>query len=150
MDVMPMTPNGKINRKALPAPELQRTTEYEAPKGEMEELFCTIFSDILKIKEVGATDNFFEIGGTSINAIKVIVEASKHGVQIVFNDLFNLKTPRALAQTLSQPLPVKEGSDYTQGQKQSEEVSAPLPHREGPGESLNALLSRVLHDVVIL
>ena len=97
MDVMPMTPNGKINRKALPAPELQRTTEYEAPKGEMEELFCTIFSDILKIKEVGATDNFFEIGGTSINAIKVIVEASKHGVQIVFNDLFTQKTPRALA-----------------------------------------------------
>ena len=97
MDVMPMTPNGKINRKALPAPELQRTTEYEAPKGEMEELFCTIFSDILKIKEVGATDNFFKIGGTSINAIKVIVEASKHGVQIVFNDLFTQKTPRALA-----------------------------------------------------
>ena len=101
MDVMPMTPNGKINRKALPAPELQRTTEYEAPKGKMEELFCTIFSDILKIQEVGATDNFFEIGGTSINAIKVIVEASKHGVQIVFNDLFNLKTPRALAAFVS-------------------------------------------------
>ena len=101
MDVMPMTPNGKINRKALPAPELQRTTEYEAPKGEMEELFCSIFSDILKIQEVGATDNFFEIGGTSINAIKVIVEASKHGVQIVFNDLFTQKTPRALAAFVS-------------------------------------------------
>ena len=101
MDSMPMTPNGKINRKALPVPEMKRATEYEAPKGEMEELFCSIFSDILKIKEVGATDNFFEIGGTSINAIKVIVEASKHGVQIVFNDLFNLKTPRALAAFLS-------------------------------------------------
>ena len=97
MDAMPMTPNGKINRKALPAPEMKRATEYEAPKGEMEELFCSIFSDILNIKEVGTTDNFFEIGGTSINAIKVIVEASKHGVQIVFNDLFNQKTPRALA-----------------------------------------------------
>ena len=97
MDSMPMTPNGKINRKALPAPEMKRATEYVAPKGEKEELFCTIFSDILKIKEVGATDNFFEIGGTSINAIKVIVEASKHGVQIVFNDLFTQKTPRALA-----------------------------------------------------
>ena len=101
MDVMPMTPNGKINRKALPIPELQRTTDYVAPVGEMEELFCTIFSDILKIQEVGATDNFFEIGGTSINAIKVIVEASKHGAQIVFNDLFNLKTPRALAAFVS-------------------------------------------------
>ena len=97
MDSMPMTPNGKINRKALPAPEMKRATEYEAPKGEKEELFCSIFSEILKIKEVGATDNFFEIGGTSINAIKVIVEACKHGAQIVFNDLFNLKTPRALA-----------------------------------------------------
>ena len=97
MDVMPMTPNGKINRKALPVPEIKRATEYEAPKGEMEELFCNIFSDILKIQEVGATDNFFEIGGTSINAIKVIVEASKHGIQIVFNDIFTQKTPRALA-----------------------------------------------------
>ena len=101
MDTMPMTPNGKINRKALPAPEMKRATEYVAPMGEKEELFCTIFSDILKIKEVGATDNFFEIGGTSINAIKVIVEASKHGAQIVFNDLFNLKTPRALAAFVS-------------------------------------------------
>ena len=101
MDAMPMTPNGKINRKVLLAPEMKRATEYEAPKGEKEELFCNIFSDILKIKEVGATDNFFEIGGTSINAIKVIVEASKHGVQIVFNDIFNLKTPRALAEYVS-------------------------------------------------
>ena len=101
LDVMPMTPNGKINRKALPVPEMKRATEYEAPKGEMEELFCSIFSDILKIKEVGATDNFFEIGGTSINAIKVIVEASKQGVQIVFNDLFTQKTPRALAAFVS-------------------------------------------------
>ncbi len=101
MDTMPMTPNGKINRKVLPVPEMKRATEYEAPKGEKEELFCNIFSDILKIKEVGATDNFFEIGGTSINAIKVIVEASKHGVQIVFNDIFNLKTPRALAEYVS-------------------------------------------------
>ena len=97
MDSMPMTPNGKINRKALPAPEMKRTTEYVAPVGETEELFCSIFSDVLKIQEVGATDNFFEIGGTSINAIKVIVEASKQGVQIVFNDLFTQKTPRALA-----------------------------------------------------
>ena len=97
LDVMPMTPNGKINRKVLPAPEMKRTSAFVAPQGEMEELFCRIFSEILKIEQVGATDNFFEIGGTSINAIKVIVEASKSGVNIVFNDLFNLKTPRAIA-----------------------------------------------------
>ena len=121
MDVMPMTPNGKINRKALPAPELQRTTEYVAPVGETEEMFCTIFSEILKIQEVGATDNFFEIGGTSINAIKVIVEASKHGAQIVFNDLFSLKTPRALAAFVN-----GVGSEELRAKSEESAVTAPV------------------------
>jgi len=97
MDVMPMTPNGKINRKVLPAPELKRNTDFVAPETDNEKLFCDIFAAVLDLPEVGALDNFFEIGGTSINAIKVIVEASKRDVQIVFTDVFNLKTPRALA-----------------------------------------------------
>ena len=98
LDVMPMTPNLKINRKVLPIPEIKRVNEYVAPEGEIETLFAKIFSEVLDIDQVGATDNFFEIGGTSLNAIKVIVEASQHGVQVVFNDLFTLKTPRALAE----------------------------------------------------
>ncbi len=97
LDSMPMTPNGKINRKVLPMPELKRSIDFVAPEGETEQLFATIFSEVLGIEQVGALDDFFEIGGTSLNAIKVIVEASKRGVQIVFNDLFNQKTPRALA-----------------------------------------------------
>ncbi|MBP5508152.1 MAG: amino acid adenylation domain-containing protein [Prevotella sp.] len=97
LDAMPMTPNGKINRKALPMPELKRSIAFVAPQGETEQLFARIFSEVLGIEQVGALDDFFEIGGTSLNAIKVIVEASKQGVQIVFNDLFNQKTPRALA-----------------------------------------------------
>ncbi|MCR5132249.1 MAG: amino acid adenylation domain-containing protein [Prevotella sp.] len=111
LDVMPMTPNGKINRKALPAPELKRTTDYVAPEGETEELFCRIFSEVLKIEQVGATDNFFDIGGTSINAIKVIVEASKQGVNLVFNDLFNLKTPRAIGEFIREGLNKKVESE---------------------------------------
>ena len=101
LDAMPMTPNLKINRKALPTPEIKRANDYVAPEGETETLFTQIFSQVLNIEQVGATDDFFEIGGTSINAIKVIVEASKHGVHIVFNDLFNLKTPKALAEYVS-------------------------------------------------
>ncbi len=108
LDAMPMTPNLKINRKALPTPEIKRANDYVAPEGETETLFTQIFSQVLNIEQVGATDDFFEIGGTSINAIKVIVEASKHGVQIVFNDLFNLKTPKALAEYVS-------GNTKTQG-----------------------------------
>ena len=137
METMPMTPNGKINRKALPAPEMKRATEYEAPKGEKEELFCSIFSDVLKIKEVGATDNFFEIGGTSINAIKIIVEASKHGVQIVFNDIFNQKTPRALAALVQAPLSSPEAPlSSPEG-----DTIAPAGAVEGAFAPLNALLA---------
>ena len=137
METMPMTPNGKINRKALPAPEMKRATEYEAPKGEKEELFCSIFSDVLKIKEVGATDNFFEIGGTSINAIKIIVEASKHGVQIVFNDIFNQKTPRALAALVQAPLSSPEAPlSSPEG-----DTIAPSGAVEGAFAPLNALLA---------
>ncbi len=139
MDTMPMTPNGKINRKVLPAPEMKRATKYEAPRGEMEELFCSIFADILNIKEVGATDNFFEIGGTSINAIKVIVEASKHGVQIVFNDLFTQKTPRALAAFVdsSQTSQTSDPCDASHTSQVSPQVDSPEAAHFAP---LNALL----------
>ena len=109
LDTMPMTPNGKINRKVLPIPELKRSIDYVAPEGETEQLFARIFSEVLGIEQVGALDDFFVIGGTSLNAIKVIVEASKHGVQIVFNDLFDQKTPRALANF------VKEKGDESEG-----------------------------------
>ena len=102
LDTMPMTPNGKINRKALPTPELKRSIDFVAPEGETEQMFAQIFAEVLGIEQVGALDDFFEIGGTSLNAIKVIVEASKKGVQIVFNDLFNQKTPRALANFMAE------------------------------------------------
>ena len=141
LDAMPMTPNGKINRKVLPMPELKRSIDYVAPEGETEQLFVRIFSEVLGIEQVGALDDFFEIGGTSLNAIKVIVEASKHGVQIVFNDLFNQKTPRALA-TL-----VKEKSEECDESKaKSSEPSVKADDTATPADpqlsSINAQLKR--------
>ena len=145
LDVMPMTPNGKINRKVLPAPEMKRATEFVAPEGKMETLFCRIFSEVLKIDEVGATDNFFEIGGTSINAIKVIVEASRHGVQIVFNDLFTQKTPRALAALLSGDARENGGTGvrgYENTQDSDISRAPAFPSPRTPDEmSLNTLLA---------
>lgn len=102
LETMPMTPNGKINRKVLPAPEVKSDTAFVAPEGQFEEMFAHIFEMILKVSPIGANDDFFELGGTSLNAIRVIVEASKLGVNIVFNDLFLLKTPRALAAFVKQ------------------------------------------------
>ena len=140
LDVMPMTPNLKINRKVLPIPEIKRTTEYIAPEGEIETLFASIFSNVLGIEQVGATDDFFEIGGTSLNAIKVIVEASKHGVQIVFNDLFTLKTPRALAEFVNGQSENILNSENSQNSKKTEETIANTPE-DAHYAPLNALLA---------
>ena len=143
LDKMPMTPNGKINRKVLPAPDLKRTTEYIAPEGETETLFARIFSEVLGMEQVGATDNFFDIGGTSINAIKVIVEASKQGVQIVFNDLFNQKTPRALATFIRERASVNsEDGSVRQPEDKSQSATATAPANDNHLNALNAILSQ--------
>lgn len=97
MPNLPLTPNGKVDRKALPLPNIN-VTAYVAPETEFEILFCNIFADVLKLKKVGVNDSFFSIGGTSINAIRVVFDASKYGVKIVFKDVFEKKTAYSLAQ----------------------------------------------------
>ncbi|MCH7324065.1 non-ribosomal peptide synthetase, partial [Solibacillus sp. MA9] len=69
MEKMPLTPNGKLNRKVLPEPDLEEiTNDYEAPRNEMEEVLARIWCEVLKIEKVGINDNFFEIGGHSLKA----------------------------------------------------------------------------------
>ncbi len=97
MERIPVTPNGKTDLRALPEPVAVSTGEYVAPAGEVEEGFADIFARVLKLEKVGATDDFFEIGGTSLVASSVVIEAERSGYSITFGDLFKYKTPRALA-----------------------------------------------------
>ena len=93
---MPFTPNGKLDLKNLPLPEIFRG-EGEAARTKAESDFCEIFSALLGIENVLATENFFELGGTSLLVTKVVIEAAKYGYSIVFGDVFANPTPRALA-----------------------------------------------------
>ncbi len=101
MEKLPLTNNGKINRKALQLPEIGSTVDYVAPTNEIEEGICTVYSNVLKIDKVGTLDNFFEIGGTSMSAIKAIIQIINLGYNIKYGDLFKLKTPQAVAKFLS-------------------------------------------------
>ena len=94
---MPMTPNGKTDVKALPEPQLAITSAYVAPANDTERSFCDIFASILQIERVGATDNYFELGGTSLVVTRVIIEADKAGLHIAYGDVFANPTPRKLA-----------------------------------------------------
>lgn len=97
LEKMPITPNGKTDLKALPEPQLSISREYEAPVNETEQAIADIFARILKLDKVGATDNFYEIGGTSLLTTRVIIETDKAGYTVAYGDIFKYPTPRELA-----------------------------------------------------
>lgn len=76
------------------------------PVGEVEKLFCNIFAGIMSLDKVGATDNFFEMGGTSLMVTKVVIEADKAGHHVAYGDVFEHPTPRLLAQFVGGATPV--------------------------------------------
>ena len=99
IDKIPLTVNMKVDKKALPKPE-RKAAEYVAPANKVEEDFCNIFSTVLGMGSVSAEADFFEIGGSSILAMKVVIAAEKAGYSIVYNDVFTYTTPRAMAEFL--------------------------------------------------
>jgi amino acid adenylation domain-containing protein len=71
LDSLPLSPNGKVDRRMLPKPEVANIGRYEAPQGEMEEVVATIWADVLGIGQVGRNDNFFALGGHSLAILQV-------------------------------------------------------------------------------
>ncbi|MCR5237652.1 MAG: amino acid adenylation domain-containing protein, partial [Lachnospiraceae bacterium] len=120
LDTMPYTPNGKLDLKNLPIPELFRG-EGDKARSKAESDFCGIFSELLGVENVLATEDFFELGGTSLLVTQVVIEAGKLGYNIVFGDMFANPTPRKLAQLfeegckddLTNPDSQVEDYDYT-------------------------------------
>ena len=92
LERIPLTPNGKLDRKALLAPAgagyAQRT--YEPPQGEMEEILANLWQELLGVERVGRHDNFFELGGHSLLAVRMLSYLlSNLNVQIELSTLFN-------------------------------------------------------------
>ena len=113
LKVMPMTPNGKTDVKALPEPQLATSSAYTAPANDTERAFCDIFAKILQMDKVGATDNFFELGGTSLVVTRVIIEADKAGLHVAYGDVFVNPTPRKLALLITGNTESDESSEVT-------------------------------------
>ncbi|WP_330330499.1 amino acid adenylation domain-containing protein [Streptomyces sp. NBC_00536] len=96
LDALPLMVNGKLDRKALPAPE-PTVSAGRAPAGAREELLCTLFAEVLGVPEVGADQSFFELGGDSIASIQLISRARKAGLRFTPRDVFTHKTVEAVA-----------------------------------------------------
>ncbi|MBW3694979.1 amino acid adenylation domain-containing protein [Vibrio sp. T187] len=114
---MPLSPNGKRDRKALPAPEWQ-SIEYRAPESELEVWFAKTWSEVLGIEKVGLDDNFFALGGHSLLATRVVAKAHQElGIEVVLKDFFDANSLQVLTDKL-QPL------YQTQNEQEQDEFDA--------------------------
>lgn len=99
MEAFPITPNGKVDFRNLPQPLLaQSGGEYVAPANATEKFFADTFAQILNLEKVGATDSFFDLGGTSLVVMKVVINAQQAGYKLTYADVFANPTPKKLAE----------------------------------------------------
>ncbi|WP_343243644.1 non-ribosomal peptide synthase/polyketide synthase [Streptomyces sp. SID13726] len=96
LDDLPLTPSGKLDQAALPAPETERAARRE-PEGPVETRLTEIFAAVLGIEDLGPDDDFFRLGGDSISSIGVAARARAAGLELSPRDVFTHRTPAALA-----------------------------------------------------
>ncbi len=97
MDSLPLTVNGKLDTRALPAPEYQDGDRYRAPDNAIEEILADIYAQVLGLERVGIDEPFFDLGGDSILAMQVVARARAAGVMCRPRDIFVEQTVAALA-----------------------------------------------------
>jgi aryl carrier-like protein len=97
LDALPLTANGKVDRKALPAPDAAATVAYVAPRNATEQALCDVWQEVLRRERVGIGENFFSVGGDSILSIRIVSRLKARGLQIQIKDLFEHQTIEQLA-----------------------------------------------------
>jgi acyl carrier protein len=107
LERFPLTPNGKLNRHALPDPPLDAyaSRQYEAPVGEAEQMLASIWQELLEVEHVGRHDNFFELGGHSLQGLKLISKiAERTRVSFSMVSIFQYPTIQQMAAALEEGL----------------------------------------------
>lgn len=143
---IPLTANGKVDREKLPSVHSNRSelkTSFSSPKGELEMQLASIWQSVLPVKDIGRSDNFFDLGGDSISAIQIVARANHGGIRLTAAQLFDHQTIAELAKaaTLEVTKPGDTTNHHADRSSTSTESKRTLP-------SLNskqlAQLSRVL------
>jgi len=118
LDELPKLPNGKINRRGLPEPEVGKDEgkrDFIAPRNEREEILAKVWSNVLGLDEIGIHDNFFELGGDSILSIQVIARSGLEGLRITPRNLFENPTIAQLARVAEKGVAIKAEQGIVEG-----------------------------------
>ena len=113
LEQLPLNINGKLDRKALPEPDISELQlAYVAPRSDLEQRIAQVWQQVLRLEQVGVTDNFFELGGDSIISIQVVSRARQAGIHFTPKDLFQYQTVQGLASVASEG---EQGGQIDQG-----------------------------------
>jgi non-ribosomal peptide synthase protein (TIGR01720 family) len=104
VETWPVLPSGKLNRKALPIPDVTQPsqTAYAPPRSGLERKLVQIWQKLLPVDNVGVRDDFLELGGSSMIAMKVVLAASENGISLAVGDLFRHRTIAELADRMGE------------------------------------------------
>ncbi|MGW5717615.1 non-ribosomal peptide synthetase [Amycolatopsis sp. NPDC003865] len=101
LDSLPLTSNGKLDRKAMPEPDFEAASAFRAPETPLQEKLCAIFSSVLEVPKVGIDDSFFDLGGQSLQAMRLLSRIrTELDVDLLINVLFDVPTVAGLADHL--------------------------------------------------
>jgi aryl carrier-like protein len=117
LDAMPLTPNGKIDRGALPAPDWSKQQEriaYTGPRNPEEETMAGIWAEVLRLERVGINDNLFELGADSLHVFQITARANRAGISVTPRQVLQLRTIAAIFDQLATGSP-----NQTQAQNQA-------------------------------
>ncbi len=124
----PLTPNGKLDRKALPAPTRERQASYRAPRNEREALLAALWAQLLGVEQVGLDDNFFELGGHSLTATRLVSRLrSSLGLEVPVRALFQHPTLEAF---VAQALPMAQASTLPPLLAQPRDLAIPMSYAQ--------------------
>ncbi|MGV6396002.1 non-ribosomal peptide synthetase [Pseudomonas caspiana] len=136
LDSMPLTANGKLDRRALPAPDPEdNRQQFVAPQNELEQALAAIWREVLNVERVGLLDNFFELGGDSILSIQVVSRARQAGIHFSPRDMFQHQTVQTLAGVATRSAQIQSEQGLVSGAAQLTPIQhwffdAEIPQRQ--------------------
>ncbi|MDC9002890.1 condensation domain-containing protein, partial [Mycobacterium marinum] len=137
IDELPLTVNGKLDRRALPAPDYTTTEAYLAPQGPVEEVLANIYAQVLGVDRISATDSFFALGGDSISSIQVVTRARAAGVVCSPRDILVEQTVAGLARVARLATAADHDADPGVGEVALTPIMYWLSGIAGPVEQFN-------------
>ena len=144
LSALPVTPSGKVDRKALPDPTPVALDTYVEPRTGLESTLCDVFREVLGANRVGIDDNFFELGGDSISRLRVVARAAERGVRLTAKQVFLHQTVRELAASVSG---AGTGTSAGEEVRHTEPFAlCPLPREQA--EALRASLAGNVEDIL--